>query len=105
MHDETVEPIVVGTGGWQVLTSRDWPWVLDHYRSQADRVEEIAESDQDGFVFAGIQRPGDDWPSLMISQAFSPAVGGFSPGVLIAPETQRVFVGAGRELFRRQWAG
>jgi hypothetical protein len=95
MSDEIVEPIVVGAGGWRVLTSRQPPWVLDYYGKQAECVERFTGRDEDGYVFVGIERPHDEWPNLMISQTFAPAAGGFSPGVLVVPETQRVFVGAG----------
>lgn len=98
MHDRIDEPIAVGAAGWRVLTARQRPSILDFHRNQAEYVEEVALPDEDGYVFVGVESPGDDWPNLMISQTFSPAVGGFSPGVLVVPETQRVFVGAGTRL-------
>ena len=80
MSDEIVEPIAVGFAGWRVLTARQRPWILGHYRDHAACVEEIAERDEDGYLFVGVERPGDEWPSLLISQTFTPSVGGFSPG-------------------------
>lgn len=38
----------------------------------------------------------------MVTQRFSPAVGGFSPGVLVVPETNVVFIGAGTRLLAYQ---
>jgi hypothetical protein len=112
MSDEIVDPIAVGAAGWRVLTARQRPWILGHYRDHAAYVEEIAETDKDAYLFVGVERPGDEWPSLTISQTFTPSVGGFSPGVQVIPETQRVFVGAGTRLlcyrgdegpWARQW--
>jgi hypothetical protein len=112
MRDKIVEPIAVGAAGWRVLTARQRPWILGHYRDQAACVEEIAETVEDAYLFIGVERPGDEWPSLMISQTFAPWVGGYSPGVLVIPETQRVFVRAGTRLlcywgdegtWARQW--
>jgi hypothetical protein len=98
MSDEMAEPIVIEAAGWRVLVCRQPPWVLDYYGDQAECVERLVRSDEDGYVFVGVERPHDEWPNLMISQTFAPAVGGFSPGVLVVPETQRVFVGAGTRL-------
>ena len=44
-------------------------------------------------------RDGDDWPTLVSTQKYTPGPSsGFSPGVLIVPETARAFVGAGQRL-------
>jgi len=50
------------------------------------------------------------WPFLVVAQKFWPAVAGFSPGVLMVPETRRLFIGAGERLLaydidgpRRLW--
>jgi hypothetical protein len=110
--DEIAEPIAVGTAGWRILIARSRPSILGDYLNQAACAEEIAESDEDGYLFVGVERPGDEWPSLVISQTFEPSGGGFYPGVLLVPETQRVFVGAGTRLlcyrgdearWARQW--
>jgi hypothetical protein len=47
-------------GMWQVRR----PWVLDHYQNEAECVEEVAERDEDGYLFVGVARPTDNWPSL-----------------------------------------
>lgn len=39
-----------------------------------------------------------DWPQLVVAQTFWPSAGGFDPGVLLVPETETLFVGAGERL-------
>jgi hypothetical protein len=41
---------------------------------------------------------GNAWPFLIASQRYSPSANCFFPGVLIVPETARMFVGAGERL-------
>jgi hypothetical protein len=55
--------------------------------------------DEDGSLFCvSISPQFQMWPALMVTQRFSPDVGGFDPGVLIVPETGLVFIGAGERL-------
>jgi hypothetical protein len=51
-----------------------------------------------------------DWPELVVAQTFWPSAGGFDPGVLLVPETEILFIGAGERLlayrlgpFERLW--
>lgn len=57
-----------------------------------------------------VGRVNEPWPFLVVAQNLSPAGAGFEPGVLLAPDTQRLFVGAGERLLaydlaapRRLW--
>jgi hypothetical protein len=57
-----------------------------------------------------VARAPATWPFLVVAQSFSPAGGGFEPGVLIVPERHRLFIGAGERLIaydlsvpRRLW--
>jgi hypothetical protein len=42
---------------------------------------------------------------LVVTQRYAPAAGGFHPGALLVPETQRLFIGAGRRLLCYDLAG
>jgi hypothetical protein len=59
--------------------------------------------------FASVARAAD-WPQLVVAQTFWPSAGGFDPGLLLVPETETLFVGAGERLlayrpgpFERLW--
>jgi hypothetical protein len=56
-------------------------------------------SDEDGTLFCASVGPQfQTWPDLLVTQRFSPDVGGFDPGVLVVPETRVVLIGAGERL-------
>jgi len=112
---DRAEPTLIETavGGWGVLTAAGIPAILEEYRSRADLVDQIpGEPDDDGRLFVGVARPIEDWPSLVVTQSWGPTGAGFRPGVLVVPETGRVFIGAGARIacyhddcgsWRRQW--
>lgn len=113
MTDESEAQVVVGADGWRVHTARGRPSLLEVYREHATCAEDFVdlEMDEDGYLFVGVERPGDDWPSLVVTQRFSPSIG-FTPGVLLVPATGCVFIGAGSRLlcyrfresaWQRQW--
>jgi hypothetical protein len=78
----------------------DLPFMHEEYAQRATLVEDFAVADSGGesICFCAARRRGQDWPSLAITQRYSPAVAGFNPGVLVVPETDRLFLGAGRRL-------
>ncbi|HEX6052593.1 MAG TPA: hypothetical protein VFZ21_25185 [Gemmatimonadaceae bacterium] len=90
------------------------PSVYSPYRERAALVEEFALDDADAGrqSFLGVAHVGEDWPFLVVAQRFEPAGYGFEPGVLIVPDTGRLFLGAGTRLLaydltsppRRLWA-
>ncbi len=41
---------------------------------------------------------GNAWPFLLVAQRYAPSADCFFPGVLLVPETHRLFVGAGERL-------
>lgn len=51
--------------------------------------------------FISVSRSAD-WPQLVVAQTFWPSAGGFDSGVLLAPETETLFVGAGERLLAYQ---
>lgn len=110
MDDGLSALVTVDAAGWRVLTGCQRPLIYDHYRDHAELVDEITEGDSGDYVFIGVELPQDDWPRLIISQTYAPSWS--SPGVLVVPETRRVFVGAGTRLvcyrsddgrWSRQW--
>jgi hypothetical protein len=101
MHDVPAEPISVEVEGWRVITSPDLPTMLSEYRGHAllhDDLGEPERRDAEGFCFVAIGRADETWPSLVVTQPVSPSEGGFAPGVLIVPETNTAFIGAGTRL-------
>jgi hypothetical protein len=75
------------------------PDMLFEYQNRAELAEDFGVADEDGssvcFVSVG---QGQKWPLLVVIQRYSPAGCGFVPGVLLIPEHQRLFIGAGRRL-------
>ena len=71
----------------------------DEYLRRASLVEQFDLSNPEGtFCFIGAGLATDDWPRLVIEQRYSPAGYGFLPGVLLAHDTDVLFVGAGTRL-------
>jgi hypothetical protein len=101
MNDLPAEPISVEVAGWKLTTSSSPPAIESLYREHAelhDDFDALERRDLDGYFFAAIGHATDDWPTLVITQSFSPSRGGFSPGVLVVPETGVAFIGAGTRL-------
>lgn len=81
------------------------PEIYNHYISHAALVEEIDIKGSDGEAcFIAVSRNNGprsadkSWPEVVIAQRYEPFQAGFHPGVLIAPETSTLFVGAGTRL-------
>jgi hypothetical protein len=101
MADVSAEPISVEVDGWRVITSSNLPTTLSAYREHAllhDDLGELERREAEGFFFVAIGRADETWPSLVVTQPVSPSEGGFAPGVLIVPETNTAFIGAGTRL-------
>lgn len=73
------------------------PAAFDSYARHAILVERF-EVDQRNLCCVVVGRANEPWPFLVVAQSFSPAGAGFEPGVLLAPDTGRLFVGAGERL-------
>ncbi len=92
------------------LTYNGLPSIYDYYVKHAQMVETFdLKTASDELCFVGIGE-NTEWPSLVIAQSYSPSTAGFHPGILIVPETQRLFLGAGTRLllydlnkYQRQW--
>jgi hypothetical protein len=111
MNDLPAEPISVEVAGWKLTTSSSRPAMEALYREHAelhDDFDDLERRERRGYFFSAITHRSEDWPGLVVTQSFSPSQGGFPPGVLIVPETEVAFIGAGTRLlcYRRaadQW--
>lgn len=100
--DDPVGPVTVGMGRFVVLIGTEPPQMLAHYMARAAVVDEFTTADDRssvGYCFIGVgDGGGGGWPQLLVTQRFSPAGYGFSPGVLLVAETGGLFIGAGTRL-------
>jgi hypothetical protein len=90
----------VSLGEYEVCCLADGvPDMLPEYQKRAALVEAFGVTDDAGssVCFLSVGRP-HGWPFLVVTQRYAPAGFGFSPGVLLVPESHRLFVGAGRRL-------
>jgi hypothetical protein len=96
--DFGVQGINVAVGGYRVhCVPRGLPALYGEMASRAELVDAFDLQDSDLCCFA-VSRVGSGWPFLVVAQSFSPAGVGFEPGILLAPDTDRLFVGAGERL-------
>jgi hypothetical protein len=73
------------------------PDMYGNYAEHAGLVEEFdLQSPEGKSCFLAVSR-GVGWPFLVVAQRYDPS-GGFHPGVLLVPETNLLFVGAGERL-------
>ena len=101
MNDLPAEPISVEVAGWRLIVSWTPPAIESSYRKHAelpDDFDELERGDGRAYFFAAIGHGSEDWPGLVVTQWFSPSEGGFSPGVLVVPDRQVAFIGAGTRL-------
>lgn len=90
----------VSTNEYQLfLHERGLPAMVKEYAIRASLSEHF-ESDEDDadWCFVAVSRAASDWPFLTVTQRFSPATCGFHPGVILVPETDILFIGAGTRL-------
>ena len=83
---------------------RELPLLYGDYVRHARLVEEFDREGDEGenSVFAFSR--GLDWPFLVVTQRYKPA-GGFSPSILLVPETRLVFIGVGERLLAYELDG
>jgi hypothetical protein len=84
---------------WVISTKPDGlPSLHDAYCQHA-RLAEQFESSREGASWSFVCVGGHvGWPFLTVSQRSWPTVGGFPLGVLLVPETKRLFIGSGERL-------
>jgi hypothetical protein len=91
----------IESGGFRFSCVPDGlPAIYSSYRERAALLEEISldEPDAGRQCFFAITRVGEESPLVVVGQRFEPAGYGFEPGALVVPETQRLFLGAGKRL-------
>ena len=101
MNDLPADPVSVEVAGWKLTTSSTRPAIEGLYREHAelyDDFETLEGPAGNGYFFAAIGRGNEDWPGLVVTQWFNPAEAGFSPGVLVVPQREVAFIGAGTRL-------
>ena len=97
----TSNPVSVSTAGYETSIALGLPATLDHYRQRAIVAEHFSLEGDDFAAeecFVAVRREPCEWPQLVVTQRFAPAGPGFAPGVLIVPETETIFIGAGERL-------
>jgi hypothetical protein len=97
MSDESAVNVCIGGYVVKVATGP-----LAVFRRDPDRprtVDHFPETDGDhaGYLSVAVDDGQENWP-LLVTQTYSPTGPGFEPGVLLAPETGMVFIGAGTRL-------
>lgn len=95
-----------------ILQDRGQPPTADQYAKRAAVNDYFETSDvhADWCYVAVSHAKRTTWPFLTVTQRFSPSTAGFDPGVILIPETNRLFIGAGERLLaydletpRRLW--
>lgn len=91
----------VSLGKYELYCQADGlPDMLSEYQKRATLAElfDLQEPGGTSVGFCAVRRRGDGWPFLVVVQRYSPAGCGFHPGILLVPETDRLFLGAGQRL-------
>ena len=92
----------VSLGEYEVVCQADGlPLIHDRCEREAKLAERFDDAgpDAQSTCFCAVSRRGEAWPYLTITQRYSPDFTVcFYPGLLIVPETQVLFIGAGRRL-------
>ena|SRR5215472_16104264 len=83
-------------GDYTLAIAKDMPSIYNEYHKRAKLVEFFeSENATDAQFFLAVAR-GSDWPFLIVVQRYHPGpVSGFFPGVMLVPETDLLFIGAG----------
>lgn len=92
---------IVSIGEYELLCQDGGlPVMHEEYVQRAVLSERFGVNDPGGEsdCFCAVRFRGQSWPSLVVTQRYSPAGFGFNPGALLIPETSRLFLGAGRRL-------
>ena len=91
----------VCTGNYSlILQDRGLPQLADEYAKRASLNEQFDTPNERGdwcyVAIANMKRI--EWPFLTVTQRFAPSAAGFEPSVVVVPETNRLFIGAGERL-------
>jgi hypothetical protein len=88
------------TGPYSIrLTYGRLPLTYGEASRRAKISDEIAlEKPEEGTLFCVEVAHGHGWPFIVVAQRFTPSDDCFFPGLLLVPETHRLFIGAGTRL-------
>lgn len=91
---------IVSIENWSLsIEDGSLPSLYSSYVAHARFVDEIGIKEDSGkILFVGITPPSSSWPEIIVCQRYSPSDGGFSPGILLVPETCTLFIGAGERI-------
>ena len=93
---------IVSFGEYEVYCQSEGlpvPETLTELEQRARLVERRGMEFRGEDSFCAVRRRGDEWPFLVVSQRNAPgAESGFYPGLVVVPETHRLFLGAGWRL-------
>lgn len=74
------------------------PNIYESYIKNAKLVEEYDINNRDAQLFFLSVGIAEKWPFITIAQRYEPYMSGFEPGVLLVPETDMLFIGAGERI-------
>lgn len=91
-------------GDYTLITESSRPTIYQDYCTHAKLVEVFESRDKNSSEWFIALGKGNDWPFLVVFQSYSPGPeGGFHPGLVLLPGTQRLFMGAGERLLAYTW--
>ena len=94
--------ITVSFGNYEAYCQADGmpsPEVLAEFEQRAALTERLGMEFRGADGFCAVRRRGNEWPFLVVTQRYAPAgESGFHLGLVVVPETHRLFLGAGCRL-------
>src|SRR5262249_43069891 len=94
--------ITVSFGNYEAYCQADGmpsPEVLAEFEQRAALTERLGMEFRGADGFCAVRRRGNEWPFLVVTQPYAPAgESGFHLGLVVVPETHRLFLGAGCRL-------
>src|SRR5262245_50922488 len=102
MSPEAHRMITVSFGNYEAYCQADGmpsPEVLAEFEQRAALTERLGMEFRGADGFCAVRRRGNEWPFLVVTQRYAPAgESGFHLGLVVVPETHRLFLGAGCRL-------
>jgi hypothetical protein len=81
------------------------PDVYSDYLKHATLAEDFTSTSSAGTnCFVAVSK-ANQWPFLVVAQHYAPAGSGFTPGAILIPETNLLFIGAGTRLLAYDLVG
>jgi hypothetical protein len=96
--EESRGPTSFSVEGWTVIAQRGLPASLATFEASASLRVSFDRTSNAGDAFFVAIGVASEWPSLVVTQRFSPCQEGFDPGIAFVPTTRTLFMGAGTRL-------